>query len=97
MSYSDQVLLARDDDFVDRIGASAAFELEPMNGLPPDQWARTNAWWLAASPGFADAYASALAGGVPRPGNDPAVISDEMILSAVQAFDAANPPPGPPP
>ena len=96
MAYADQVLLSRDLDFTDRVGASAAVELDPVNGYPPDAWARNNVWWIAAAPGFADAYASALAGGVERPGNDPAVISDAQILSAVQAFITANPPPAPP-
>lgn len=97
MSYSDQVLLSRDADFADRVGASAAVEVAPTYGLPPDAWARANVWWIAAAPGFADAYASALASGVERPGNDPAVISDAMILGAVQAFATENPPPGPQP
>jgi hypothetical protein len=94
MAYSDQALLSVDADFINRIGASAAVELEPSAGYTPDQWARNNAWWIAASPGFADAYASALAGGVIRPGNDPAVITDGMILASVQALIAElNPPP----
>jgi hypothetical protein len=85
MAYSDQALLSVDQDFIARLSASAAVETDAAAGFPPDQWARNNVWWLAAAPGFADAYASAIAGGVPRPGNDPAVITDAMILSAVQA------------
>lgn len=90
MAYSDQALLSRDQDFIDRLSACAAVEVVLTPGLPPDQWARSNVWEIAASPGFADAYASALAGGVPRPGNDPAVISDEQLLAAVQANIAAQ-------
>lgn len=86
MPYSDQALLSVDPDFIDRLSASAAVETDPAAGLPPDQWARNSVWWIAAAPGFADAYASAIAAGVERPGNDPAVISDEQILAAVQAF-----------
>ena len=94
MAYSDQALLARDVDFIERVSASAAVETDPDTFLPPDQWARNNIWWISAAPGFGDAYASAIAGGVPRPGNDPAVISDAQILSAVQALIAelAQPP-----
>lgn len=97
MAYADQALLSRDVDFIDRLSASAAVEIDPVNGYPPDAWARANVWWIAAAPGFADAYASAIAGSVDRPGNDPSVISDAQILAAVQAFEAEHPPPGPPP
>ena len=68
MAYADQALLSVDQDFIDRLSASAAVETDPADGLPPDQWARNSVWWIAAAPGFADAYASAVAGGVPRPG-----------------------------
>ena len=40
---------------------------------------------LASSPGWAAAWASAEAGSVPDPGADEGVITDGMILSAVQA------------
>jgi hypothetical protein len=94
MSYYDQALLSRDQDFTDRVGAAGAVELDVVPGaLPPDQWARNSIGWIAAAPGFADAYASALAGGVPDPGRDQAVISDPQILSAVQAHIAATAPP----
>jgi hypothetical protein len=46
---------------------------------------------MAAAPGFADAYASAVAGGVPAPGRDPSVISDAQILSAIQALPPDTP------
>jgi hypothetical protein len=82
MAYSDQALLSRDQDFIDRLAACAATEVP---GKDPQEWARDNVWTIAASPGFADAYASAIAADVPRPGKDPAVISDAQILSAVQA------------
>jgi hypothetical protein len=90
MGYADQALLSKDPDFIDRISAAAAVEVDP-NPTPPDTWGRVNVWWIAAAPGFADAYASALAGGVERPGNDPAVIPDADILAAVQAFLAMGP------
>ena len=53
-------------------------------------WAATHVWAVAAAPGFADAYSSALAGGVPTPGRDPAVITDAMLLGAVQALAAGE-------
>lgn len=96
MAYSDQALLSQDPDFITRVAASAAVETSPVGGIRPDQWAYANVWWIGAAPGFADAYASAVAGGVPRPGNDPAVISDAQILSAVQAFIVETTPEPPP-
>jgi hypothetical protein len=82
MAYYDQALLTQDGDFYLRLGACAEVEQDLEPGLV---WASTHQASIAAAPGFADAYASALASGVPNPGRDPAVISDQMILSAVQA------------
>jgi hypothetical protein len=82
MAYSDIALLAVDNDFINRIAACASSEGEKE--LPPDQWANAHRWELAGTPGFGDKYSSAIAGGIARPGNDPAVISDADILSAVQ-------------
>lgn len=84
MAFSDQALLSVDTDFQQRIAACAATEAPKTH--QPTQWAADHIWWLAASPGFADAYASALANNVERPGNDASVISDAQILSAVQAL-----------
>lgn len=88
MAYSDQALLSMDQDFTLRLAACGASE-----GVTGDDqatlWAANNVWEIAAAPGFADAYASALAANVGRPGWDPAVISDAQILSAVQALPAS--------
>lgn len=84
MSYSSQAQLSNDSDFIQRTAAAAAVEVPKTH--QPQQWAVDHIWWMAASPGFADAYESALAGSVDRPGNDPAVISDAQILSAIQAL-----------
>lgn len=83
MSFFDQATLSTDGDFRQRIAACAA--TQDIGDTQPTAWADANQWWLAAAPGFAAAYASALAGGVERPGRDPAVITDEQILAAVQA------------
>ena len=49
---------------------------------------------ISAAPGFADAYEYAINSDNPNPGKDPAVITDAMILGAVQAlFAELNPPP----
>lgn len=87
MAYMDQAALSNDSDFMQRIAACAAVELD-LADQHPLSWASAHQWEIAAAPGFADAYASAVAGGVPRPGADPSVISDAQILSAVQAMTA---------
>lgn len=86
MGYSAQAQLSQDGDFINRVAACAAIEIDDKTKQPL-QWALDNSWWLAAAPGFADAYQYAIDNGNPRPGNDPAVITDGMILGAVQALE----------
>lgn len=88
MGYYEQSLLAQDPDFYNRLAACASTELEGAD--QGTVWAAEHQWDIAAAPGFADAYSSALAGNVEHPGRDPAVISDAQILSAVQAELAAD-------
>ena len=80
--YYAQHLLSLDEDFIGRVSACAA--RENIGRLLPSDWAGQNVQWIAAAPGFADAYAYALATGVPKPGADPAVITDADLLAAVQ-------------
>jgi hypothetical protein len=84
MAYYDQAQLSRDGDFNLRIAAAAQLEVD-LGDQHAQDWAVAHQWELAASPGFADAYASALAANNPQPGRDPSVISDAQILSAIQA------------
>ena len=84
MSYSSQAQLAADSDFKLRVTSAASVEVDKDH--QPAQWADDHIWWMAATPGFADAYESAVLNDVFRPGNDPAVISDGMILSGIQAL-----------
>jgi len=91
VAYSDIALLAEDFDFKQRVAAAYATEtLDDSSHEIAPRWAQDHAWETAAQPGFGDAYASALAGNVERPGNDPSVISDEQILAAVQAIMGAE-------
>jgi hypothetical protein len=95
MAFSDVALLAGDQDF--RARATAAVSIEKEQGNLPlvddaPRWVFERNWRYAAQPGFGDAYASALAGGVPRPGNDPSVISDAQILAATFAIYASEHP-----
>lgn len=87
MAFHDVALLAADGGFSNRVAACYATEaLELEAADDPVAWAFAHRWQVAAQPGFGDAYASALAGGVPDPGTDPAVIADAQILGAVQAI-----------
>lgn len=88
MAYYDLYLLTQDVDFYARSAACYASETAttPGGADNPNGWVSEHIWDLASAPGFADQYASAIAGGVPNPGRDPAVISDGQILSAVQAI-----------
>lgn len=84
MSYYDVAAMARDEHLRDRIAACVA--LEGPAGEHPVQWATQHQWALSASPGWGTAYAYAAGAGVQNPGKDEGVITDQMILSAVQAL-----------
>jgi hypothetical protein len=88
MAYYDVATLTQDAQFQMRV--TACYSTEPGTTDDPATWAALHAWDIAGAPGFGDAYASAIAGGVPEPGRDPAVISDAQILSAVQAITGAS-------
>jgi hypothetical protein len=94
MAYSDIALLSSDVDFYAR--TAAAYAVESLNdpaGIAANQWAQQHSWDMAAQPGFGEAYAYAVATGVERPGNDPAVITDGQILAAVQSLIPEPTPP----
>lgn len=86
MSYLAQARLASDSDLLARVTACAATENIPA----PDEWAYRHRWVLSAQPGWAAAYASALESAVESPGAEASVISDGMILAAVQSITAAQ-------
>lgn len=87
----DQATLSQDVDFYLRVSAAAQNEVD-LDGQLAQTWAANHVWAVAAAPGFADAYASAVASGVEFPGRDPSVISDEQIMAAVVA-EAGTPQP----
>lgn len=66
-----------------RVAACAAQQDAPGD---PYQWAVDHRYTWAAAPGWGAAWASAEASGNPDPGADPAVITDPMILTQVQAM-----------
>lgn len=85
MTYLNIATMGADSDLTSRIQACAAQE-----GVKPDpfQWTTEHQLVLAAAPGWDQAWASAQAGGNAAPGRDAAVITDAMILAAVQALVA---------
>jgi hypothetical protein len=81
MAYWDIAQMSADLDLTSRVAACAAQEDRP----DPRNWASDNMLTLAAEPGWGEAWASAIASGNEFPGRDAGVITDPMILSAVQA------------
>ena len=79
MSYYAAYVLAEDQDFFTRVGMCA--EEQGLGFEAGVQMRHT----IASAPGFAEAYESALVGGVENPGRDQSVISDQQILAALQA------------
>lgn len=82
MSYNTIAKIAQDGALRHRIMACIAQEDPAAHA---SMWADAHMWRLAASPGWAAAWASAEAGSVPDPGGNEGVITDGMILAAVQA------------
>jgi DsbC/DsbD-like thiol-disulfide interchange protein len=82
MSYLTIAAIAEDTSMRRRIAACAAVE----GVQDAETWAYRNSLNVAAQPGWAAAWESAGAAGNLDPGSDPAVITDGMILSAVQAL-----------
>lgn len=95
MSYNTVATMARDYHLRERVAACASTEGEPN----PVAWAESKMWNLAGAPGWDDAwdYAIAVIGATPDPealaliGRSETVITDGMILAAVQALRTATP------
>lgn len=85
MSYNTVAQMSRDFDLKERVAACASTEGE----REPVAWAEANMWRLAGSPGWDGAYFAAVDAKRDEPGRDEAVITDSMILSAVQALRSA--------
>lgn len=86
MSYSTQAQMARDNALLLRVTACAADENIPN----PESWAWAHQWQLSSQPGWDAAYAYALASESENPGDEAGVITDGMILAAVQALRIAE-------
>lgn len=88
MSYNSIASLSLDADLKLRLAACVASE--GKGGDYPEGWVEANRWQFAATPGWGDAYGYAVAVGKERPGRDEGVITDPMILAAVQPMLASN-------
>lgn len=88
MAYQDIVEIHDSSTLRARITACAALEGNP----DPEGWAFRNAWGIASQPGWAESWASAREVVLDETvrGKDGSVITDAMILSAVQAITTAQ-------
>ena len=80
MSYLSIATCVDDVDMIDRVRACFTQEGGTVTAVPPDL-----IWSVAGAADVEAAYESALAADNPRPGGDPAVVTDAMILGVVQA------------
>ena len=89
MAYLDVASMVKSESLTERMYAAISKE-----GIdPPEQWQFERRWKLASQPGWDAAWASAVAGGMDDPGADPGVITDGMILAAIQGLIEAEKPP----
>lgn len=90
MSYKNVYDMAKDENLAIRIAGCVAtqtgYTLPTGTVDHPVSIAEAIQWQCAGQPGWADAYAYAIATDVENPGLDEAVITDGMILSAVQSI-----------
>lgn len=95
MSYKMIYVMAHDQDLQNRISGCIATQsgYAVPSGIYPSPPAVANhiAWQCAGQPGWGDAYSYAVGTNVVKPGDDEGVITDAMILSAVQAVLGITP------
>ena len=80
--------MSQDAELIARTAAVMVEQGVVAGGQNPIGDAMGWAWWLWATPGHEDAssaWISARAAGNPSPGDDPAVVTEIMILTYVQA------------
>ena len=89
MTYWTVALMSKDADLLDRVTACVAIEGE----RDPELWTQKHKWAVAGQPGWGDSWEYALnVGHDPTTiGQDPSVITDQAILSAVQAINSIQP------
>lgn len=85
MSYLVISQITQSGSLQNRLTAAAAQE---GKGAPDyASWVFAHIWDFASEPGWDAAWASAQAGGVTDPDSNEGVITDGMILAAVQAME----------
>lgn len=92
MSYLSIATNVDDKDFQNRVTAAAAKENREGSNSPQTVMHRM-IWAVCSASDIEAAYESALAAENPNPGGDESVVTDGMILSAVQANWPENIPP----
>lgn len=98
MSYATIFQCVNDPAFTSRVTSCIAQEqIAKDETANPGMISAPLFWAVASASDVESAYASALAAYNPNPGGDPAVISDAMILSHVQANWPPPAAPFPPP
>jgi hypothetical protein len=90
VSYTNISKIASDPDLRTRIATCAAMEQIKH----PWGWLDEHIWEFIGQPAWGSQYDYAVETNVPTPGLDQGVISDGMILSAVQAIKQSELPPG---
>jgi hypothetical protein len=89
MTYATIAEIAQNNALFQRLTAAAA---EQGKTKPYNQWVADHAWDLAVTPGWAASWEYAEALGIADPGADDGVITDGMILAAVQPMDVPEAP-----
>lgn len=89
MTYQDVSEAARDTDLRFRVaGCIATLDLTGVDIYGPSRHplaiAENYMWQIAGDQAVYEAYAYAVLNEVPNPGSDPGVVTDAMILAAVQ-------------
>ena len=88
MSLNTIADLAEDEDFKRRVKVAVVTLGIDLNS---DAWINENILKVASSEGFEAAYANALAQEfMAKPGKNPAVITDEQIITAVKNIAGLN-------
>jgi hypothetical protein len=88
MTYNAIAAAAVDTDLKKRVAACFAQETEGFE--QPEALAQLHMWRIVANPAISDAYNYALLTNNSAPGKDEAVVTDQMILSAVNAIIHPN-------
>ena len=94
MSYSTIYAMEHDASLMGRCSAGVASEVAATgvgDASGTNFWILNRSWDLAATPGWADAWESAVANDILDPGADEGVITDGIILARVQPLLAQYP------